>query len=54
MLTTVLAMEIANVAQVMASVGGRSWRDIQDPYTEIVRRALDLHRSRGCDVAWCW
>src|SRR5207302_1027124 len=46
-LATVLAMEIADAAQIMASVGERSWRDIQYAYTEIVQRALELHRGRS-------
>jgi DNA-binding CsgD family transcriptional regulator/class 3 adenylate cyclase len=46
-LATVLAMEIADPAQVMANVGERRWRDIQHAYTEIVRRALDVYRGRA-------
>jgi pimeloyl-ACP methyl ester carboxylesterase/DNA-binding CsgD family transcriptional regulator len=47
MLATVLAMEIVERAQVMANVGERSWRDIQRAYSEIVQRALDVHRGRS-------
>ena len=46
-LATVLAMEIATPAQIMANIGERSWRDIQSAHAEIVQRALDLHRGRS-------
>jgi pimeloyl-ACP methyl ester carboxylesterase/DNA-binding CsgD family transcriptional regulator len=46
-LATVLAMEIADPAQVMANVGEGRWRNIQHAYAEIVRRALDVYRGRA-------